>query len=144
MKILELLQQVLRIFKGEKGYYKFLHTKENPTIFKLYTNEDWVEYTGRSTGDLVNEIRSGSENVCKIVGEGGIKMKTTELIERVKQLGLETDYFNHEIYINDKEGQTICSIVRNRRFQLDIDYYAVKDELLRIVVEYSSTPVDER
>ncbi len=72
------------------------------------------------------------------------KMKTTELLERVKRLGLETDYFNHEIYINDKEGQTICSVVRNRRFQLDIDYYAVKDELLRIVVEYSSTPVDER
>ena len=72
------------------------------------------------------------------------KMKTNELIKRVKKLGLETDYFNHEIYINDKEGQTICSIGRNQRFQLDIDYYAVKDELLRIVVEYSSTPVDER
>ena len=72
------------------------------------------------------------------------KMKTGELINRVKRLGLETDYFNHDILINDKEGQTICSITRNQRFQLDIDYYAVKDELLRIVVEYSSTPVDER
>ena len=71
-------------------------------------------------------------------------MKTSELFERVKQLGLETDYYNHEILINDKEGQTICSIARDQRFQLDIDYYAVKDELLRIVVEYSSTPVDER
>ena len=72
------------------------------------------------------------------------KMKTTELLERVKRLGLETDYFNHEIYINDKEGQTICSVVRNRRFQLDIDYYAVKGELLSIVLQYSSTPLDER
>ena len=71
-------------------------------------------------------------------------MKTGELINRVNQLGLETGYFNHEILINDKEGQTICSIARDQRFQLDIDYYAVKDELLRIVVEYSSTPVDER
>lgn len=71
-------------------------------------------------------------------------MKTGELINRVKRLGLETEYFNHEIYINDKEGQTICSITRNQRFQLDIDYYAVKGELLSIVVEYSSTPVDER
>ena len=71
-------------------------------------------------------------------------MKTGELINRVKRLGLETDYYNHEILINDKEGQTICSITRNQRFQLDIDYYAVKDELLSIVVEYSSTPVDER
>ena len=71
-------------------------------------------------------------------------MKTGELINRVKRLGLKTDYFNHDILINDKEGQTICSITRNQRFQLDIDYYAVKDELLRIVVEYSSTPVDER
>ena len=71
-------------------------------------------------------------------------MKTIELIEKVKNLGFETEYFNHEIYINDKEGQTICAITRNQRFQLDIDYYAVKDELLRVVVEYSSTPVDER
>ena len=71
-------------------------------------------------------------------------MKTNELIEKVKNLGLETDYFNHEILINDKEGQTICSITRNQRFQLDIDYYADKGELLEIVVEYSSTPVDER
>ena len=71
-------------------------------------------------------------------------MKTGELINRVKRLGLETDYFNHDILINDKEGQTICSITRNQRFQLDIDYYVVKDELLSIVVEYSSTPVDER
>ena len=71
-------------------------------------------------------------------------MKTGELINRVKRLGLETDYFNHDILINDKEGQTICSITRNQCFQLDIDYYAVKDELLRVVVEYSSTPVDER
>ena len=71
-------------------------------------------------------------------------MKTGELLNRVRQLGLETDYYNHEILINDKEGQTICSIVRDQRFQLDIDYYAVKDELLRIVVEYSTTPVDER
>ena len=70
MKILELLQQVLRIFKGEKGYYEFLHSKENPTIFKLYTKEDWTEYTGRSTGDLLNDIRSGSENDSKIVVEG--------------------------------------------------------------------------
>ena len=71
-------------------------------------------------------------------------MKTNELIEKVKQLGLETEYFNHEILINDKEGQTICSITRNQRFQLDIDYYAVKDELLEIVCLYSSTPIDER
>ena len=61
------------------------------------------------------------------------KMKTTELLERVKQLGLETDYFNHEIYINDKEGQTICSIGRNQRFQLDIDYYGEKDIYKKIV-----------
>ena len=71
-------------------------------------------------------------------------MKTTELIERVKQLDLETEYFNHEILISDKEGSTICSIARNQRFQLDIDYYAVKGELLSIVLQYSSTPVDER
>ena len=71
-------------------------------------------------------------------------MKTGELINRVKRLGLETDYFNHDILINDKEGQTICSITRNQRFHLDIDYYVVKDELLSIVVEYSSTTVDER
>ena len=73
-----------------------------------------------------------------------MKMKTTELIERVKQLGLETEYFNHEILIHDKEGTAICSITRNQRFQLDIDYYAVKGELLSIVLQYSSTPLDER
>ena len=71
-------------------------------------------------------------------------MKTNELIEKVKHLGLETEYFTHEIYINDKEGQTICSIARNHRFQLVIDYYAAKDELLSIVLQYSSTPLDER
>ena len=71
-------------------------------------------------------------------------MKTSELFERVKQLGLETDYYNHEILINDKEGTTICSIARNQCFQLDIDYYAVKGELLSIVLQYSSTPLDER
>lgn len=71
-------------------------------------------------------------------------MKTNELIERVEKLGLETEYFNHEILISDKEGQTICSIICNQRFQLDIDYYVVKDELLGIVLLYSSTPVDER
>ena len=71
-------------------------------------------------------------------------MKTTELIKRVEKLGLETEYFNHEILISDKGGQTICSIICNQRFQLDIDYYAVKDELLGIVLLYSSTPVDER
>ena len=67
-----------------------------------------------------------------------MKMKTNELIEKVKNLGLET-----EILINDKEGQTICSITRNRCFQLDIDYTG-KDELLEIVLLYSSTPIDER
>ena len=72
------------------------------------------------------------------------KMKTNELIKRVKKLGLETDYFNHEILINDKEGITICSIARDQCFQLDIDYYAVKGELLSIVLQYSSTPLDER
>ena len=70
MKILELLQQVLRIFKGEKGYYEFLYSRENPTIFKIYTKEDWDEYTGRSTGDLLNEIRSDNENDFKTDSEG--------------------------------------------------------------------------
>ena len=78
-------------------------------------------------------------------------MKTNELIEKVKHLGLETDVDDFDILIVDKEGQTICSINRNKRFQLDTDWNdteliidVIKEELLRIVCQYASTPIDER
>ena len=78
-------------------------------------------------------------------------MKTIELIEKVKNLGLETDYDRHDILINDKQGGTICTINRSHRFQLDMEYYTtdiiedvIKEELFRIVCQYASTPIDER
>ena len=78
-------------------------------------------------------------------------MKTIELIEKVKNLGLETDYDRYNILINDKQGGTICTINRSHRFQLDMEYYTtdiiedvIKEELFRIVCQYASTPIDER
>ena len=78
-------------------------------------------------------------------------MKTNELIEKVERLGLETDVDDFDILIADKEGRAICSIKRNKRFQFNMDWYAteligdvIKEELLRIVLQYASTPIDER
>ena len=78
-------------------------------------------------------------------------MKTNELIEKVERLGLETDVDDFDILIADKEGRAICSIKRNKRFQLSTDWYAtelisdvIKEELFRIVCQYASTPIDER
>ena len=78
-------------------------------------------------------------------------MKTNELIEKVKRLGLETEVDGFDILIVDKEGGTICSINRNKRLQLDMDWEVtelisdvIKEELLRIVCQYASTPIDER
>ena len=78
-------------------------------------------------------------------------MKTIELIEKVGRLGLETDVDDFDILIDDKEGRAICSIKRNRRFQFNMDWYAteligdvIKEELLGIVCQYASTPIDER
>ena len=78
-------------------------------------------------------------------------MKTIELIEKVKRLGLETDVDDFDILIVDKEGRAICSIRRNKRFQFNMDWYAteligfvIKEELFRIVCQYASTPIDER
>ena len=78
-------------------------------------------------------------------------MKTSELIKKVKQLGLETEYDYYDILIDDKEGRTICSINRSQCFQLDMDHYVteligdvIKEELLRIVCQYASTPINER
>ena len=78
-------------------------------------------------------------------------MKTNELIEKVERLGLETDVDDFDILIADKEGRAICSIKRNKRFQFNMDWYAteligdvIKEELFRIVLQYASTPIDER
>ena len=78
-------------------------------------------------------------------------MKTNELIEKVKHLGLETEVNNIEILIKDKEGRIICSINRSQCFQFNMDWYAtelivdvIKEELFRIVCQYASTPIDER
>ena len=78
-------------------------------------------------------------------------MKTIELIEKVERLGLETDVDDFDILIADTEGRAICSIKRNKRFQFNMDWYAteligdvIKEELLGIVCQYASTPIDER
>ena len=78
-------------------------------------------------------------------------MRTNELIEKVKRLGLETDVDDFDILIADKKGRTICSINRNKRFQLNMDWYVtelisdvIKEELLEIVCQYASTPIAER
>ena len=78
-------------------------------------------------------------------------MKTIELIEKVERLGLETDVDDFDILIADKEGRAICSIKSNKRFQLNTDWYAtelisdvIKEALFRIVLQYVSTPIDER
>ena len=78
-------------------------------------------------------------------------MKTIELSNNVERLGLETAVDDFDILIVDKEGQTICSINRNKRFQLDTDWNdteliidVIKEELLRIVCQYASTPIEER
>ena len=77
-------------------------------------------------------------------------MKTNELIEKVKNLGLETE-FNIEILIKNKAGRIICSINRSQCFQFDMDWYythlisgVIKEELFRIVCKYASTPIEER
>ena len=78
-------------------------------------------------------------------------MKTNELIEKVKHLGLETEVSNIEILIKNKEYRILCSINRSQCFQFDMDWYAtkliidvIKEELFRIVCQYASTPIDER
>ena len=78
-------------------------------------------------------------------------MKTIELIEKVKHLGLETKCDEHKIEINDKKGRILCSINRSQCFQLDMDWYAteligfvIKEELFRIVCQYANTPIAER
>ena len=78
-------------------------------------------------------------------------MKTIELIEKVKHLGLESEWDHHAILINDKEGRITCSISRSHCFQFDMDWYStelisdvIKEELFRIVCHYASTPIDER
>ena len=78
-------------------------------------------------------------------------MKTNELIEKVKNLGLETECDEHKIEINDKNGRTVCSISCKHCFIFTTDYYVTerfpysfKEELLRIVCQYASTPIDER
>ena len=78
-------------------------------------------------------------------------MKTIELIEKVKRLGLETECDEHKIEINDKKGRTVCLINRKHCFIFTTDYYvnerfpySFKEELLRIVCQYASTPIDER
>ena len=78
-------------------------------------------------------------------------MKTIELIEKVERLGLETDVDDFDILIKNKEYRIICSINRSQCFQFAMDWYAtkliidvIKEELLRIVLQYASTPIDER
>lgn len=78
-------------------------------------------------------------------------MKTTELIEKVERLGLETKCDEHKIEINDKKGRTVCLINRKHCFIFTTDYYvnerfhySFKEELLRIVCQYASTPIGER
>ena len=78
-------------------------------------------------------------------------MKTNELIEKVKHLGLETDYDSQGILITNKEGRLICYINLSQRFQLDMDHYStdiiedvIKEELFRIACQYASTPIEER
>lgn len=78
-------------------------------------------------------------------------MKTNELIEKVKQLGLETKCDEHKIEINDKKGRTVCLINRKHCFIFTTDYYvnerfpySFKEALLEIVCQYASTPIAER
>ena len=78
-------------------------------------------------------------------------MKTNELIEKVKHLGLETKCDEHKIEINDKKGITVCLISRKHCFIFTTDYYAnerfpysFKEALFRIVCHYTSTPIAER
>ena len=78
-------------------------------------------------------------------------MKTNELIEKVKQLGLETECDEHKIEINDKKGRTVCLINRKHCFIFTTDYYvnerfpySFKEALLVIVCQYASTPIEER
>ena len=78
-------------------------------------------------------------------------MRTIELIEKVKHLGLETDFDSQGILITNKEGIVLCYINCSQRFQLDMDHYStdtiedgIKEELFRIVCQYASTPIGER
>ena len=78
-------------------------------------------------------------------------MKTIELIEKVKHLGLETKCDEHKIEINDKKGITVCLISRKHCFIFTTDYYvnerfpySFKEALLGIVCQYASTPIEER
>ena len=78
-------------------------------------------------------------------------MKTNELIEKVKHLGLETKCDEHKIEINDKNGITVCLISRKHCFIFTTDYYvnekfpySFKEALLGIVCQYASTPIEER
>ena len=55
------------------------------------------------------------------------------------------------IEINDKKGRAVCLISRKHCFIFTTDYYvnerfpySFKEELLRIVCQYASTPIDER
>ena len=78
-------------------------------------------------------------------------MKTIELIEKVKNLGLETKCDEHKIEINDKKGRTVCLINRKHCFIFTTDYYvnegfpySFKEALLGVVCQYVSIPIEER
>ena len=78
-------------------------------------------------------------------------METIELIEKVERLGLETKCDEHKIEINDKKGRTVCLINRKHCFIFTTDYYvnesfpySFKEALLEIVLQYASTPIEER
>ena len=73
------------------------------------------------------------------------------MVEKVERLVFETEVDKFEILIKDKEGRIICSINRSQCFQFDMDWdgteligFVIKEALFRIVLQYASTPIDER
>lgn len=77
-------------------------------------------------------------------------MKTKEFIERVEDLGFETQITGNTIYIL-KDEKTIARVEIIARFTFDSFYLHSKplneetmEKLFDLIVEYAKTPIDER
>lgn len=78
-------------------------------------------------------------------------MKTKEFIARVEDLGLytEIDYIADTMLVHDGQG-IVATVSMLNQFEMSTGYYIfkatteIKSKLLKILVEYTTTPIEER
>lgn len=78
-------------------------------------------------------------------------MKTKEFCEKVEKLGFRTMHVNAYIYIENRMVDTCAMVNEYNCYEVNTDtgdFYDLKketkEELFNLLVEYSSTPIEER